>query len=459
VHFQVFAVINGSFVWEVELVSYKEAHLNKPDAVEAILNAITFPKPRFPPLDLSVPADAAASEVTDEKGNIKLKLPPGWDLTRKPSDQKDAISRFEVERANAKGELICRVRVLRYTPGGPALFAQESPSTAMPIINQQTNFFEFAYGHKDLEFDVDESNLLGGADKSASYVVKNRTKTEWEGIHRLQQQINKGLKLSLPDPPQIVMRGRIAMISPYIYITRVFHIRGAQGEDPALGADLKVMHEGFEFLSSKAKMPPLRVFETKLGDTLTDPANAKPRKLQKVRIEAFSIKRKSTKPTAILQVQYTLPKGFVQIKSPEIDKRKSLLFLIAAQDKENTSVVIALEAEHISEQPLRNTAGSQAHVEPKRVFESWRSSWETDAVGSGRLKDKPYKKSVGGKKAHAMKFKGIRDGFPASRRNYMMEKWGWRILIQSDARGEGLEVFKRDIDVFFKSIRLSKPSR
>ncbi len=108
IQFQVFAVINGSFVWEVELVSYKEAHLAKPEAVEGILNAITFPKPRFPPLDLSAPADAAASEVTDEKGNIKLKLSPGWALTGDPDNPEESIDRFEVERTNARGQVICR---------------------------------------------------------------------------------------------------------------------------------------------------------------------------------------------------------------------------------------------------------------------------------------------------------------------------------------------------------------
>ena len=35
VHFQVFAIINGSFVWEVVLESHKEAHLNKPEAAAA----------------------------------------------------------------------------------------------------------------------------------------------------------------------------------------------------------------------------------------------------------------------------------------------------------------------------------------------------------------------------------------------------------------------------------------
>ena len=458
IQFQVFAVINGSFVWEVELVSYKGAHLDKPEAVEGMLNAITFPKPRYPPLDLSAPADAAASEVTDEKGNIKLKLPAGWALTADPSDNEDSIDRFELERTSAQGLVICRVKVLRYTPGGPALFDQESPSSVMPIINRDTNFFENIYGHKDLEFDVNESNLLGGAEKSASYVIKNRTKTEWAAIHKLQKQIDKGLKLSLPDPPQIVVRGRIAMISPYIYVTRVVTAPG-RGEDPALVADLKALHEGFEFLSSKAKMPPLRVFETKLGNTLDDPANAKPKKKQKIRCEAFSIKQKRTEPSAILLITYTLPKGFVRSTSPEIDKRKELRLVLAAQDKNNTSVLILLVASHWSELPVRNNLGSQSHAVPKLLFEQWRSSWENAARGTGKLREKPLKTSVGGLKAKAMEFSGLRDGFPGTRRNYMIEKWGWRLEVQADARGDGIAVFEKDIERFLKSIRLKKLKR
>jgi hypothetical protein len=41
----------------------------------------------------------------------------------------------------------------------------------------------------------------------------------------------------------------------------------------------------------------------------------------------------------------------------------------------------------------------------------------------------------------------------------MIEKWGWRLEVQADARGDGLSVFKKDIDRFLKSIRLKKLKR
>ena len=80
VAFQVYAVVNGAYYWQVELISYKEAHLEKSEAVDAILEAIKFPKPKVPPLDLSVPEDAKPTEIKDEKGNIKWTLPPGWEM-------------------------------------------------------------------------------------------------------------------------------------------------------------------------------------------------------------------------------------------------------------------------------------------------------------------------------------------------------------------------------------------
>ena len=79
---------------------------------------------------------------------------------------------------------------------------------------------------------------------------------------------------------------------------------------------------------------------------------------------------------------------------------------------------------------------------------------DTATTNSHRLRPDPGRAG-----RERVEFSGLRDGFPGTRRKYMLEKYGWRVLVEADARGDGIAVFEKDIARFLKSIRLKKLKR
>ena len=122
-------MVNGTYYWQVEIISYREAHLEKAEAVDGILNAIKFPKPKFPPLDLSIPADATESEVKDEKGNVKWKIPAGWESEEQTAQVIVKLSEAVVEAAKLVATVSTRF------PAADPLEEKEPPRTFETVFD------------------------------------------------------------------------------------------------------------------------------------------------------------------------------------------------------------------------------------------------------------------------------------------------------------------------------------
>ena len=210
----------------------------------------------------------------------------------------------------------------------------------------------------------------------------------------MAKQIDKGIKISLPDPPMRVTRGYIALLSPYVYMTQALH--GGAGDDAGFVEELARLHSGFEFLSGKAKLPPLSVAGNEIGNTKDDPANAEKRK-GKFMIEAFK-HGGGKKPSAKAQISFVVPPGFIRVT--EGVRGGALVF--AAQDKDNNNVLIVFTSKHATELPARMVFQS-----PREQMEGWKSNWEGQARGTGKIRDKNKNMQLGNIKAKGYVFEGM----------------------------------------------------
>ncbi|MCZ6573675.1 MAG: hypothetical protein O7C98_10980, partial [Planctomycetota bacterium] len=425
-HYKVYGVVNEDWFITVQEISYNGAHEDCVDALEAFWGAIKLSEPKPAELDLTPPDELGGATFTDKPGNIKLiKLPAGWVVTGGPPDDTATQMRMLAQRLSAEGQGVARLTVRRFLITRTSVFKDATPTT---WINDQKQMWEADYGHADFAIDVDEGSLLGRAEKSGEYIMRGWTKGEQDEIKEAEDLQQRGEKVKIPNFPKTVLRGRIAMISPYVYITEFKTAAARLGDHEQLVAELQRVHESFQFVNLKPGLPPLRTPDGDIGDTLAgiDP---------KAKVK----KEKLFRP----ELEFKVPPGLKRIE------KGGATLMLAGQNAAFDSVTIIVSAGHRADLPPRTKFAPR-----RQEFDGYRSNWANLATRTGKLQKKPKDAKFGNVKVDAFYFTGKVDGFPAARTQFYGIKKGWRFSVRIDYRGNGKKVFEKQVKAFLKSVKL-----
>ncbi|MFQ5845247.1 MAG: hypothetical protein ACE5JG_09700, partial [Planctomycetota bacterium] len=326
--FRVYGLVNEGWFVRIEELSYNDAHRELEEVLDRIWAAVEIRKPKPKELDLTPPVDADGAVFKDETGNVKqIKLPGGWQVLKGPPDTPDVVRRLVARRVDADGETVATLLMMR-TLHPAAVFSQQTPTT---LLDAEKGRWKEVYGHQKFNIETNEGDLLDGAEKSASYVISGWTQDEEDQIREAEELQKRGEKVKVPEFARTVNRGRIAMISPYVYLLNFSTRSARESENQALLGELASVFESFRFASKEPGLPPLGTGDGILGDTVSDPQNSEPR----------------TERLFHPEVEFIVPPGFVQIKNT------GAALEIAAQDAKFSSVQIILLAKHQNELPPR----------------------------------------------------------------------------------------------------------
>ncbi|MHC4163074.1 MAG: hypothetical protein ACYSUM_13170 [Planctomycetota bacterium] len=396
-------------------------------------------------LDLAPDEDAKAETVEDKVGNFKLVLPAGWNVAHEPQDQPDVTLRLMAIRGTANSGDVMRIEVWRYTSTRPETFTVDTPADFLQTLYDDNKWFEKFFGPgsaKSIRPDVDDSAELGGCEKSAGYVFSGITMQEEERITKAQKLRNRGDKtVEVPVYKPIVVRGRLALLSPNIYLV-VGSFRRDIGDSDELVAEFNKILDSFKFYEEGEKPPPLRIGPDVIEDTTAAPENAKARKGSLVHIaKGQKIYR--------LKIDFVVPPGFQRMEKT-LGPDASLM--IVAQDKGNNWVKIFFAHQNA------NALGERQKKYPpkKQQYTEWKSNWESKARGV-KMKAKPSKVSLGKVRGDGYAFvEGSVEKFRGTFTALLFDKSGWRTFIEMETRGQGDKVFEKSIKQFFKSLKFKR---
>ena len=350
----------------------------------------------------------------------------------------------QFEEALGGGNQVLRVTFWRIQENA-AVFADDAPGDIVDRAIKNWRIFEGYYGPNSHNLlagsaQVDDSISMGGADKCASYQVSSRTMQEISKTREAQKLKARGDKtVEVPKFKPTVIRGRLAMISPYIYFV-VGHFRPDASENEALKKEFNAVLDSVEFLSASAKPPALTMNGQQIGNTLTDPANAKARKM----VTPFSM---TGRKTYKIELKYVVPVGWA-VMEKKFGGNNSIA--IYAQNANNGwAKILILHASH-------KAAGDKNKVLPDKEvqYATWKSNWESKARGSkvprkpgavklGRLSGKGFKK-----------LKGEVNGWPSTFDALQFDKSGWRTFVELETLGD-IEDLKPGLKAFLKSIKIN----
>ena len=94
-------------------------------------------------------------------------------------------------------------------------------------------------------------------------------------------------------------------------------------------------------------------------------------------------------------------------------------------------------------------------VDKKQVFEGWKSSWESKARGAkfpSKVKSVKWGRTRG---KGAKLLEGEVQDWPATFSAFLIEKSGWRTVIEVETRGKNPLRFEDELDHFFKKLKLN----
>ncbi|MHC4848251.1 MAG: hypothetical protein ACYTEG_07340 [Planctomycetota bacterium] len=437
-----YIVRNGPNVVILQEMSYSEAHAAIGDKdLDAFWQGISFQEGET---DVGGGEAGGTEEVVEDKlGNYKIKKLAGWEQTRAAPIEAKTQFRTQYERRDDNGNTAMQVDVFRIELSDASMFKQSPGEIAEWLVKQ--GVFNGFYGANSEAMilnamRVDESNGLGGADKAGGYEISSRTTQQIAETRDAEKKKAKGIKgVEIPDFKPTIIRGRIAMISPHLYL-----IRGYFRPDVADNAKLKTefgkMVESFEFLESGAKPPSLQLGREDIGDTMSEPAEKKVVKGKK----SFTA---TGKKAYTVEVRYKLPPGFQVIKK-SLGRSQTSIHIVA-QDSKNRW--FKLELYHVNKQALaqKNLKPQDKDVE----FESWKSNWESKA--RGKTIKKTSKFSIGGVGFEGYKqLEGDVEGWAATFTAGLGDSKGWRHFIVIETRGGFAEVYKKQIKAVLKGIKL-----
>jgi len=388
-------------------------------------------------------AGGASEAVEDKLGNYKLVMPAGWQQVRAAPVEEATALRTAFERRDDNGNTAMLVEILRFEMRNAEIFKKSPGEIAELLIDEHVFSGYFGANCEAMikqSMRVDESNALGGADNSGSFVISSRTMQQIAETREAENKKAKGIKgVEVPDFKPTVVRGRVALISPHLYLVRTY-IRPDVVDNAALFAEYNKLVDSFEFLSSGAKPPALVVGGTTYGDTMHDPAYAKERKEE---VKHTEVGRKAYE----MEVSVKLPPGFVL---HDKSLGASVSVVIVAQDENNRWFQLIMS--HIS----HRAAGDQNKVaEDKNVrLESWKSNWESKARGKGAKRTTKF--AIGQVRGEGYKdLEGEVNGWPATFTAVVGDKpSGWRTYVEIETRGGFGEKYEKEIKALLRGIKL-----
>lgn len=455
------AVQNDDIFLMIREISVNGAHEKGAKALAAMWNALSF---RTPEGDLTdnvsdpeeggatddrpkVPVSTEPTPIEDKAGNFRLTFPPAWTIARQPPPDDKPQLRLVAQRLNDNGNVIGFVKVLRFTSSNASTFTEGTPTDFLNNLDRQGKFEEF-YGKNTAGTrrpQVNEGILLGGAEKSGEFTYRSITAKEEDKIREAETLKRRGEKIEIPEYKPIVVRGRLALISPYIYYIEVFFNR-AIADDEKMLAEYKAIMDSWEFLSTEALPPPLNVLG-QIGDT----RETRPDKKEGTKVVSLSGKR----PYRV-EIEYELPPGFVLFdddygklfKDPE-----GFSMFVYAQDDKNNWIKIIIHHSCAMQLSEKNMKFGTRDV----AYDSWKSNFESKARGvkvprreqsvnlhiRGLGSGKGYKQLVGDVEGHRATLTG-----------YLRDKSGWRHVITIETRGDGDKVWEKQTKDFFRSLRI-----
>lgn len=445
VRYRVYGVVSGDVFFQFTELSVNGAHEGCAEELKDIWDGISFQAAEGG--EGGVGGGLGATEgkptaVEDKPGNYKATLPPGWVVEREAPLEEDTRLRMVFSR-KVDDSTVAVIRVFKVQLNNPRLFHSGTPNDVLQDLSKNWKLFESYYGEGSADAvipDMDEGIGFGGASKAGGYEIRNITMEEQANIAAAEQKIRKGIKgVEVPKYKPLVIRGRLAMISPNIYVTVVSFARSL-ADDANLVGEVDKIHESFEFLVTEALPPPLSVMGNEIGDTTKDPANAKARKKEKTRdIKGRKIYR--------IEYKFVVPEGW----AVNMDKGGDRAFMVYAQDARNSWITVVVACVN------HKQASEERKEYPKDTqFNTWKSNWTGKARGA-KIPSKPQKFALGKARGEGYKLlEGSVNGFDATFSAVLSDKFpgkGWRTFIEVETRGAGHEVFADGLKTFLKSLK------
>jgi hypothetical protein len=447
-HVRACGVVEGDFFFKVSEVSYNKAREKAEDPVRAMWAAIRFDPEAVEGPD-TAPIEGEPQAFKDSRGNFELTLPPGWHVKHGPPDKANTRLRLRVVREAADGSSLIDLYVLRRLTTRAVVFSVETPGDRLQAIRRR-GFFEQFYGKGSADFirpDMDARALLGGLEKSGGYEFRSITMDEDQRVREAQKLRNRGdQSVKVPEYADLVIRGRLAMLSPYVYHATAVFDRAVSDDEQVLAEYRKVL-DSWRFLDKTPIPQPLVTYGHRAGDTTADPKLREKRKEEHVHV--VESRRRAYK----LKLEYELPPGFRCI-TKKLPEKASLL--VVAQDAKNNWVKIYIHHMNL-------TAWGDDHPNKilgkgrKDICETWRSNWTSKARGVKRMK-KPRSvrlgRSVDGDGYKLVE--GEVEGFRGTFTGVATQESTWWSFFEMETRGDGDKVFKNGIKAFFRSLRVEK---
>jgi hypothetical protein len=446
------ALVHGGTFFQFTEVSYNKAHEVEEvaDAIARLWKGIRFQEPKAPPINLDVPEGAAEQELLDQTGNYKLKVPPGWTIKQPPNPDPKVTVRAAITRTDSDGNGLATITVLRFEESDTAIFATGTAGEVLTNIAKNGKFFEQFFGEGSAGFihpRVNEGVSLGGVEKAGAFEYRSITMEEQEEIRKAEDLQRRGEKgIQVPQFKETVVRGRIGLLSPAIYVA-VGNFQKELADDPDLLKEYNRVLDSWEFLVSEAIPPALTVGDLEIGDTLSDPANTKARK-------SSSIAMHKERTAYRIQVDFVLPPGFQEVPRDLIKRiyqdPDKISVLVVAQDKSHNWVQIMIT--HSNDNALgeiKMTLGDK-----KQAFETWESNWLGKAP-TAKFPARTKKFNIGNVRGEGYdRVPGVIDKFRGTFTGLVDDKSSWRTAVTIETRAKGDSVFKEGIEDFCRSVKL-----
>jgi hypothetical protein len=396
---------------------------------------------------LPAPEDAAGGEVEDKVGNYKVTLPAGWVVESEPNEDPSAAYRMSITRVIADSDgVLARMEFWRF-PGGSDTFSNMTAGEILDLIEKNAKFFEGYYGEGTTGLvtpEMDGGKTLGEADTGEAFEYRAIRPEEDAKIREAENLIRRGEKnVEVPEFKPIVVRGRLALISPYVYLVRWTSARSFADHE-GLVAEAESILDSYSFFASGGKPTPLAfgkrdAWHLAAGNTFE---NA-PKKAVKEKRFAKATGRKSY----FQELTYKLEPGFASLDQKKIESLSAnLLAVIYAQDADNNWVKIVVQNICIKE-------GTTGLIDIDQQVETWKTNW----AGQAERTDIPRRgEKVRYGQAAGEGYKlltGKIGGFKATFTGIVWQKKGWRNLVEIETRGRGWELYQKQISKVVKSFR------
>jgi len=454
VRVRVYHVVRGGRFFQFTEASFADAHTAAgAEVIDGIWEGITFGE-ATEDIPLQEGAETGATEarpIEDKEGNNKLVMPAGWEIENPPPTEPKAALRTVLVRRDTNGNAVAFFRILRFEAGRAEVFTEMTPGDIVLNHIKSGKGLEFVYGQNSsphLTPAIDESSGLGDSDAGATWKVSSITMKNKAEIREADTRKRRGEKnVEIPKFKPYLTIGRTALISPYIYHAYAI-IMPRASEDEKLKGEVKKILDSFEFLSAKALPPALSIGPIEPGDTTTKPEFAKDRKTEVIHTA-------SGRTVYKLGLKMTIPPGFRMLSKQEFGRifkdSSAISAIIVAQDESNNWAKITLV--HSSMKAAGDA--NKVLVDKKQIFEGWKSGWESKARGA-KFPAKPKSVSWGRTRGKGAKLlEGEVQDWPATFSAFLIEKSGWRTQITVDTQGSNPLRFEKELDQFFKKLKLN----